>query len=47
VERDKEYDLEAFCSRCSWLLNEEKCWLIATSSSEDRRQIPLEMVHKC
>ncbi len=43
VERDKEYNVEASCSRCcSRLLNEEKCWLIATSSSGDLRQIPLE-----
>ncbi len=41
VERNKEYDLEASCSRCcSRLLNEEKCWLIKASSSGDHRQIP-------
>ncbi len=25
VERDKEYDQKASCSRCLGLLNEEKC----------------------
>jgi hypothetical protein len=43
VERDKEYDPKASYSRCcSRLLNEEKCWLIASSSNRDQRQIPLD-----
>jgi hypothetical protein len=43
VERDKEYDQETSCSKCCLgLLNEEKCWMNATSSSGDQRQILLK-----
>ncbi len=43
VERDKEYDQEASYSRCySRLLNEEKCWMNATSSSGDQRKFFLK-----
>jgi hypothetical protein len=43
VETDKEYDLEAFYSRCcSKLLNEEKCWLTTTFSSKYWSQILLK-----
>ncbi len=39
MERDKEYDPKTSCSKCcSWLLNEEKCWLTTTSSSRDQKK---------
>ncbi len=36
VGKNKEYDVEASCSKCySRLLNEEKWWLTTISSNED------------